>query len=255
MLCVKENAGWSGWQGRFIASALLVLLAAFPALAGNFWDKKPSSEWTAQEALKILRKSPWAKQKTVVVSRRFRRVRVGDSRNRNPRDVGQRSGRNRQPRNQGNTPPNPGRHASYLVRWESTPSVVAAFRQLEEMGLGISATYQAPPPRRPSDRYVITVKTTKPPRRGPMLFERMNDNGLKRYARLITKHGEVRPSEVERSGVGGNAAVHFYFPLSQGNGPLLHPDREKVTFQFRTRRVNLKTKFTITTPPALSSAE
>ena len=178
---------------------------------------------------------------------------VGDSGNRNPRGVRQQSRRNRRPQNQDNTPPNPGRHASYLVRWESAPSVVAAFRRLEEMGLGISATYQGPPPRRPGDRYVITVKTTKPPRRGPMLFEQMNDNGLKRYARLITKHGEVRPSEVERSGVGGNAAVHFYFPLSQGNGPLLHLDREKVTFQFRTRRVDLKTKFNITTPPALSS--
>ena len=133
--------------------------------------------------------------------------------------------------------------------------VVAAFRRLEEMGMGNSATFQGPPPRRPSDRYVITVKTTKPPQHGPMLFEQMDDNRLKRNARLITKHGKVRPSEVERSGVGGNAAVHFYFPLSRGNGPLLHPDREKVTFQFRTRRVNLKTKFTITTPPALSSAE
>ncbi len=235
-----------------------VLLLADFVWAADFWDKKPSEEWTGKEALKVLRKSPWAKQKNVMVSRRFGRVRAreaGDSRNRNPRAVGQQSRRNRQPRNQGNTPPNPGRHASYLVRWESAPIVVAAFRRLEEMGLGISATYQGPPPRRPSDRYVITVKTTKPPQHGPMLFEQMNDNGLKRYARLITKHGEVRPSEVERSGVGGNAAVHFYFPLSQGNGPLLHPDREKVTFQFRTRRVNLKTKFTITTPPALSSAE
>ena len=110
-----------------------------------------------------------------------------------------------------------------LVRWESAPIVVAAFRRLEEMGLRISATYQGPPPRRPSDRYVITVRTTKPPRRGPMLFEQMNDNGLKRYARLITKHGEARPSEVERSGVGGNAAVHFYFPCLRGTVPCYIP--------------------------------
>ena len=236
----------------------VVLLLADGVWAAHFWDKKPTEEWTAEEALKILRDSPWAKQKSILVSRRFRRVRggeVGTSGNRNPRAVIPRSRRNRRPRNEDDTSPNSGGLASYLVRWESAPSVVAAFRRLEEMGLRISATYQGPPPRRPSDRYVITVKTTKPPRRGPLLFEEMTPERLRENTRLITKHGEVRPSEVERSGLGGNAAVHFYFPRSQGNGPLLRPDREKVTFQFRTRRVNLKVKFTITTPPALSSAE
>ena len=236
----------------------VVLLLADGVWAAHFWDKKPTEEWTAQEALKILRNSPWAKQKNVVVSRRPGRVsagEVGDFGNADPRAVMQGSPPNRRLRNQDNTSPNPGGLASYLVRWESAPSVVAVFRRLEEMGMGSSATYQGPPPRRPNDRYVITVKTTKPPRHGPMLFEQMTTERLQQNTRLITQHGEVRPSEVERSGMGGNAAVHFYFPRSQGNGPLLHPDREKVTFQIRTRRVNLKAKFTITTPPTLSSAE
>ena len=123
--------------------------------------------------------------------------------------------------------------------------VVAAFRRLEEMGMGNSATFQGPPPRRPSDRYVITVTTTKPPQHGPMLFEQMDDNRLKRNARLITQHGEVGPSEVEHSGEGGKAAVHSFFPRSQGNGPLLRSDREKVTFQLRISRGILKTEFTI----------
>ena len=251
------NAGTTRSLVVGVALGAVLLLADF-VWAADFWNKKPTEEWTAEEALKVLQKSPWAKQKNVMVARRLRRNRAGevaDFGNPDPRAVMQRSPPDRRLRNEDILSADPSGLASYLVRWESAPIVVAAFRRLEEMGLGISATYQGPPPRRPSDRYVITVRTTKPPRRGPMLFEQMNDNGLKRYARLITKHGEVRPSEVERSGVGGNAAVHFYFPLSQGNGPLLHPDREKVTFQFRTRRVNLKTKFTITTPPALSSAE
>ena len=89
-------------------------------------------------------------------------------------------------------------------------------------------TYQAPPPRRPSDRYVITAKTTKARRRGPMLFGQMSKERLRQNTRLITQHGEVRPSEVERSGIGGNAAVHFYFPRSGANSPLLHPTVKKV---------------------------
>ncbi len=235
-----------------------VLLLADFVWAADFWDKKPTEEWTAKEALKVLQKSPWAKQKNVMIARRLRRNRAGevaDFGNPDPRAVMQRSPPDRRLRNEDIISADPSGLASFLVRWESAPMVVAAFRRLEELGMGNRATFHGPPPRRPSDRYVITVKTTKPPQHGPMLFEQMDDNRLKRNARLITQHGEVRPSEVERSGVGGNAAVHFYFPLSQGNGPLLHPDREKVTFQFRTRRVNLKTKFTITTPPALSSAE
>ncbi len=238
-----------------VALGAVLLLADF-VWAADFWDKKPTEEWTAKEALKVLQKSPWAKQKNVMVSRRLRRNRAGevaDFGNPDPRAIMQRSPPDRRLRNEDIISADSLGDASCLVRWESAPTVVAAFHRLEELGMGNSVTYQAPPPRRPSDRYVITVKTTKPPQRGPMLFEQMDDNRLKQNARLVTQHGEVRPSEVERSGKGGNVAVHFFFPRSQGNGPLLRSDREKVTFQFQTRRGILKTKFTIQSPARTGS--
>ena len=102
----------------------VVLLLADGVWAADFWDKKPTEEWRAKEALKILRKSPWAKQKYVVVSRRLRKVKageVGDFGNPHPRAIMQRSPPNRRLR------PNPNqarRSESEVYHYHPTCSLI-----------------------------------------------------------------------------------------------------------------------------------
>src|SRR5207302_11120258 len=47
--------------------------------------------------------------------------------------------------------------ACVLVRWESATPVAQAFARLAELGERPAAAFQAPPPRLPADRYVVTA--------------------------------------------------------------------------------------------------
>ena len=48
----------------FITFAAILVLAV-PALGQEFWEKKPYTEWTKEQCLKMLRDSPWAKTFTI----------------------------------------------------------------------------------------------------------------------------------------------------------------------------------------------
>jgi hypothetical protein len=116
---------------------------------------------------------------------------------------------------------------------------------MEVLGAGASAQFQAPPPRRPSNRHVVTVKTTRPPRYGPDVLTWLNERQLLESAELRTARGPVAPTGVERSGKGATAAVHFYFPRSLEGQPVLSPRRQEVEFHLEVRRFHLKSKFLV----------
>jgi hypothetical protein len=48
------------------AAGLPVLCAALPAASKDFWEAKPASDWTADEIDRMLTKSPWAKDASVM---------------------------------------------------------------------------------------------------------------------------------------------------------------------------------------------
>src|SRR3989442_2465946 len=45
------------------------LLVPTTANADDFWKRKPASEWTVEEALKVLQDSPWARKQVVAAPR------------------------------------------------------------------------------------------------------------------------------------------------------------------------------------------
>jgi hypothetical protein len=119
-------------------SCILLLAAVLAARADEFWKHKPASDWTFEEALQILKDSPWAKREVVVALPKpcdLQDVdRYGNCRNRpdpfsrNPR------------RGSGITLPQ--RNFSiFLVRWDSAPQVAAAFARLDELGEHATAVF------------------------------------------------------------------------------------------------------------------
>lgn len=220
--------------GSLLAGALLL---AGLALAGEVWKEKPASEWTAEEALEVLTDSPWAHREFVGFVLPLRRA-------------GSRGGRGGGRESTGAGPPPlfpPGGFgdnvgsAVYLVRWESAGPVADAFARLEELGEQVSARFQSPPPVLPDDRYVITVKTTRPPRGVPDPLARADAGELLENARLKTRPGSYAPLEVARSGMGASAAVHFFFPRTVEGQPLF--ERGQVEFRYQGGRFTLKSKF------------
>ena len=232
------------------------------AEAGEFWKKKRPEDWTARQALRILQKSPWAKQRRLVLDFVGRGQRTsGTSRGGNisVRDP-TREGRvlaeaekgdiripgSKLPSTQrDDIRPEASREAVYLIRLESAPPVAAAFQRLKELQLESVARFQSPPPRLPEDRYVITVKITRPGESSPHLFGGLPEEALKRQARLKTPLGEVAPAEVESSGMGASAAVHFFFPRTQNGQPLASSEELRTEFRIKGQHVRLKTKFVL----------
>lgn len=231
--------------GYTLLGLAALTLALELAQAEEFWKQKPPAQWRFEEALRLLQKSPWAHQEEVAMPWRRRATGV---------------------RTLVLPPPYPGAATSdplarrqrtqrpetiiydaarYLVRWESAAPVREAFARMQALGEQTSADFQAPPPRWPDDRYVITVKMLRPPERGRDPFERIGDRQLRVSARLKTPQGEVAPLEVERSGLGATAALHFFFPRMLDGEPWLGPRPARVEFKLELRRTSLKSKFTL----------
>ena len=215
---------------------IVVLAAVLPALAPptaglaaqESWRTKPAAEWTLEEALTVVRDSDWAHEEHVLYPSRPEPTAPSD-----------RFGLWRFPELYF------GNWGSYLVRWESTEPVGQAFARLEELGASASARFQAPPPRRPANRHVVTVKTTRPPRYGMDVLLWLSERQLLESAELRTARGAVAVVEVERSGKGATAAVHFFFPRRVQGQPVLGSQRQEVEFHLEVRRFHLKSKFLV----------
>lgn len=50
---------------RLWINVALILVLAAPAMGQEFWEKKPYTEWSKEQCLKLLRDSPWAKTFTI----------------------------------------------------------------------------------------------------------------------------------------------------------------------------------------------
>ncbi|HEX9764112.1 MAG TPA: hypothetical protein VGA39_02415 [Candidatus Acidoferrales bacterium] len=241
---------------RSVARVSMVLAAGAGLLlagvlgAEEFWKKKPASAWTEKEALKVVRDSPWAKEQRILNPNRTlstgASIRVAGAQG-DPRDETQATlppeaqrDPNREPPRR--PPPQDITRASYLVRWESAGPVEDAFARLEELGERKKALAEAPSPRLPANRYVVTVRILEPAEPGPDVFDDLTLDTLRKRARLATRHGEVAASEAERS---GKEAVHFFFQRDFNGKPLLDDGREQVEFYFRGDRFNLEAEFEI----------
>jgi len=221
-------------RGWVTAGGLLLLLAA-AGLAAQTWRDKPATAWTAEEAEKVLRDSPWAQKKEIRIARH--------------RDIGDRLPQPPQP----GIPPIiqrrpaeriiPSDFVTYVVRWDAADPVVQAFARLEELGQRGTASALAPPPRRPADRYVVTVVTTQFSETGEDLLDALDETQLRLYARLKTRQGEAAPLEVERVRGTDTAAVHFFFPREQDGHALVVAGIEEAEFKLETRRFKLNSKF------------
>src|ERR1700687_5616426 len=229
-------------QGRRAAllavacSSILPLLPFFLGLspisrADDFWKHKPPAEWSLEEALKVVRHSPWARLDVVVFLRQDPEaafsVRPGTRRQKGR--IGVPVDSSRSP----DAAPGLSPSAAFLVRWESAAPVTQAFARLQELGERAVAEFQAPAPRLPLDRYVITVKLEQPGHTGfePFLVTPAGKPLLQ--ATLKTRRGTVAPLEVEFTGTGTSSSVHFFFPRTLDGAPLLGPGLDAAEFTLR----------------------
>jgi hypothetical protein len=237
---------------------LVSLLLALPAVAcaDDFWKHKPPAQWSASEALKLVRRSPWARLEVVVFGQREAEAAFSiptGTKHCDPDAIDQngncmQKGRIEAPvdsSRQMDAAPLIKPWAGILVRWESAAPVARAFARLEELGEGPAAAFQAPTPRLPADRYVITVKVEEAGRKGFEPFTVTPASQPVLVATLKTRHGIVGPLEVEFTGAGASSSVHYFFPRTLDGAPLLGPGRDWAEFTLLAAGFAVHSKFTL----------
>ena len=226
------------------------------ARADDFWKHKPAAQWSAPEALKLVRRSPWAKLEVVVFGEREAEAAFSvptGTRHCDPDAIDQngncmQKGRIEAPvdsSRQMDAAPLIKPWAGILVRWESAAPVAKAFARLEELGEREAAAFQAPTPRLPADRYVITVKLEEPGRKDFEPFAVTPARKPALVATLKTRRGIVAPLEVEFTGTGATSSVHFFFPRTLDGAPLLGPGRDGAEFTLLAAGFAVHSKFTL----------
>jgi hypothetical protein len=235
---------------------VILMLGILPvSRADDFWKHKPSAEWTPAEALKIVRRSPWAKVGVAVFLRRDAEAAYSvptgtkhcDPDAIDPNGNCMQKGRVEMPidsSQQIDAAPRLTPSAAFLVRWESAGAVTHAFARLGELGQRSVAEFQAQAPRVPADRYVITVKLEQPGRAGFDPFAVTPAGKPKLHATLKTRRGTVAPLETEFTGTGANSSVHFFFPRTVEGDPLLSAGRDSAEFSLQGIGFAVRTKFT-----------
>ena len=240
------------------SSAFALFLGLSPiSRADDFWKHKPPAQWSLAEALKVVRHSPWARTIDVVM---FLRQEPGadfsvptGTKHCDPDAIDQngnclQKGRVEAPIDSSKSPdaaPGLSPSAAFLVRWESADPVTLAFARLQELGERAAAEFQAPAPRLPMDRYVITVKLEQPGHTGfePFLVTLAGKPLLR--ATLKTRRGTVTPLEVEFTGTGTSSSVHFFFPRTLDGALLLGPGRNSADFNLQGDGFAMHSKFTL----------
>ncbi len=226
------------------------------ARADDFWKHKPPAQWTSAEALKLVRRSPWAKQEVVVFLRLENQADYSiptglkhcdpdaidangncTQKGRIEVPVDSSRGANAAPRLSPST--------AFLVRWESATPVIQAFARLAERGERAVLEFQAQAPRLPGDRYVITVKLEQAGRTGFEPFTVTTAGKPALRATLKTRCGTVAPLEVEFTGTGTSSSVHFFFPRTLDGAALLGPERDSAEFTLQGVSFSVRSKFTL----------
>ena len=236
---------------------VILVLGILPIARGDdFWKHKPSAEWTPAEALKVVRRSPWAKVGIVVFLRRDAEAaysvptgtRHCDADAIDPNGNCMQKGRVEAPiesSQQSDAAPRLTPSAAFLVRWESAGAVTQAFARLAELGQHSVAAFQAQAPRVPADRYVITVKLEQPGRAGFDPFAVTPTGKPALHATLKTRRGTVAPLETEFTGTGANSSVHFFFPRTVNGASLLGSGRDSAEFSLHGIGFAVRSKFTL----------
>jgi hypothetical protein len=237
-----------------LTTLTLIIGLASCVRADDFWKQKPPATWSHEEAMKLVRHSPWAKVEAVV----FRRTEIEASysistgrRHCDPDAIDQngnclQKGKVEPPVDSSRSPdgaPGLSPSTAFLVRWESAAPVNQAFGRLEELGERTLAAFLAQAPRLPGDRYVITVKLDQPGFAGFEPFAATPARSPDLRATLKTRRGIVAPLEIEFTGTGTSAAVHFYFPRTLDSAPLLGPGIDAADFAMRGAGFAVYSKF------------
>jgi hypothetical protein len=229
---------------RFLAGALLAVLAAAAAFAGDVWKDKPYDSWDEKDVQKILNDSPWAKRVEFAPTPGWTSADPSLT-------VGQEGGggsiADKSGRRGGGAPDGPAgsRAAVYVVRWYSSRTIREGIVRSAELRGTAPAEASKPLASTPENYQIMLIGTDLG------AFGQTTGDALQKvtYLELKKTKEKVAPSKVTI--VKGDDArrivgVVYEFPKKAATGePTIAADEKDVDFVTQAGKSSLKFHFEI----------
>jgi hypothetical protein len=207
-----------------------VTLLAAGAAAKDGWKKKPAGEWTREEAVEFLTRSPWAKE-----------VEVWQLSGRQVRETVRQQTRTYSDA-PGTEPPVTVSTATsavaaeqvearYRVAWTSAQIVRRGWERLQQIDPTLAEQFE--PPEASPMHHIVTVRVTRPPEDVPVIFAGLSLEELRARAALqLSKKRTLAAERAVVHGTGAAQAVSFYFPREEsGQATLAGADSAEFVFE------------------------
>lgn len=218
---------------RLLIASALALLMAVPLVISAQWDKKPYTEWSEKEAMKLLTDSPWCQTQSVTVQL-----------------TGQETGQSRAMENYS---------VNFRIRFLSakpTRQAIARRMELDQKGKlndQVAARLKAFAAADFPDYIVVTVsldseKATALLQQSTQAFYKVTTNELKNDTYLVAGGKRVFLQEYQQPGNDGFGA-RYIFPRVVDGKPFITPESGDVLFHSRThsgtQMIELKMRYKV----------
>ena len=208
--------------------AILILGIGAGLNADDFWKKKPYTEWTAEEVLKIIMDSPWARRfKTLSNTPIGARLGASGSGNqRQSEEAG--SGRDRK------------REVIYIFRWSSSLAMRQAMGRLQVLQGQMTEQQVEQALEDAPLSHVIMVLATN-----PRVFRGVKEEQLREETVLRVEKREVSPDRVELIQEGNEQvmAIVFHFPREVEGRVLISDKVKSVRIKSKINQQRTEAKF------------
>ena len=226
-----------------IAIALLSIGSTVTVWGKDFWDDKPFTQWSEQEAMKILSESPWARTQTVIASVLGGQQQSNSSRVKDiPRvqSAGTNSGAGL---SQTGVSFGAGDSVPLFVRWHSSARIRQALGRLGQLQQNVPEAEVRKFAEAPMEDYQIAVT-------GPLLetFNQMSLASFQEKTFLTSKKNKAKKialKKYEAPKDRQDGVAMFSFSRLMDGKPALSPEDDEVEFVAQGNKINLKASFKI----------
>jgi hypothetical protein len=233
------------FSAKLRSASWLVLLAigsTFTVWGKDFWDEKSFTQWSEQEAMKILSESPWARTQTVMAGvlgggqQQSNSSRIKDI----PRvqSPGSNSGA---ALSQAGVSFGAGDSVPLFVRWHSSARIRQALGRLGQLQQNVPEAEVRKFAEAPMEDYQIAVT-------GPLVdaFNQLSLASFQEKTFLTSKKNKAKKialKKYEAPKDRQDGVAMFSFPRLLDGKPALNPEDDEVEFVAQANKINLKASF------------
>jgi len=221
--------------------ALLAIGSTFTVWGKDFWEDKPFTEWSQQEAMRILSESPWARTQTVMAGVLGAGQQSNSSRAADLPSVRSPGTNSGAALSQSGVSFGAGDSVPLFVRWHSSVRIRQALGRLGQIQHNVPEAEVRKFVEEPLEDYQIAVT-------GPMLdaFNELSLSNLQEKTFLASKKNKAKKIALKnyvapkdrKDGV-----ALFLFARMVDGKPALSPEDEEVEFVTQANKISIKTSF------------